>query len=383
MRAGTAQKRREEPVQRVASRAPKAAMQLGLAEGCALSQVLFQFPVTRTGKEVELSMFRIRWSLFLLALISFTTASAFVTTKFSATQVPTAATIPGASNSQQAASPKGPAEPEEQGLPEIAPEIARAFGFPITNSMVVSWVVALGLIIFAQFATRKMDRVPQGAQNFLEWLVAGLYKFLEGFLGPHLTKRTFWFFATIFIFILASNWMGLIPGVGTIGWGHATEHGFKVDEPFIRGANADVNLTFAMALVFFACWIVWSLQEIGLKGFVKELFAPKGDTTGPLKLLMVVVFFAAGCLEIISILFRPVSLSFRLYGNIFAGENLLDAMARLVPGFGWLVPIPFYFLELLMGLVQALVFMLLTAVFTLLMCQHEEKPASAPVPLKQ
>ena len=91
---------------------------------------------------------------------------------------------------------------------------------------------------------------------------------------------------------------------------------------------------------------------------------------------MVVVFFAAGCLEVISILFRPVSLTFRLYGNIFAGENLMEAMARLVPGFGWLIPIPFYFLELLMGLVQALVFMLLTAVFTMLMCAHEEAPTT-------
>ena len=87
---------------------------------------------------------------------------------------------------------------------------------------------------------------------------------------------------------------------------------------------------------------------------------------------MIVVFFAAGCLEIVSILFRPVSLSFRLYGNVFAGENMLEAMATIVPGLGWLLPIPFYFMELLVGLVQAMVFMLLTAVFTLLICQHEE-----------
>ena len=86
---------------------------------------------------------------------------------------------------------------------------------------------------------------------------------------------------------------------------------------------------------------------------------------------MIVVFFAVGCLEIISILFRPVSLSFRLYGNIFAGENMLEAMSKLVPGLGWLLPIPFYFMELLVGLVQALVFMLLTAVFTMLICPHE------------
>ena len=89
---------------------------------------------------------------------------------------------------------------------------------------------------------------------------------------------------------------------------------------------------------------------------------------------MVVVFFAAGCLEIVSILFRPISLSFRLYGNVFAGENMLEAMSTIVPGLGWLLPIPFYFMELLVGLVQALVFMLLTAVFTLLICQHEERP---------
>jgi F-type H+-transporting ATPase subunit a len=89
---------------------------------------------------------------------------------------------------------------------------------------------------------------------------------------------------------------------------------------------------------------------------------------------MVVVFFAAGLLEIVSILFRPVSLSFRLYGNIFAGENMLEAMSTMVPGLVWsvLLPIPFYFMELLVGLVQAVVFMLLTAVFTLLICQHEE-----------
>jgi len=267
-------------------------------------------------------------------------------------------------------------QPEEHGLSAKAVEIARPFNFPITNSMVVSWIVALGLIVFAQLATRNMRQVPSGAQNFLEWLVEGLYKFMVGIIGPHLAHRTFWFFATTFIFILSANWIGLIPGVGTLGWGHPTDHGFKIVQPLLRGANADVNMTLAMALVFFASWLVWSFREVGVRGFFKEIFAPKGESEGVLKALMVVVFFAAGCLEVVSILFRPISLSFRLYGNIFAGENLLEAMSRLVPGFGWLVPIPFYFLELLMGLVQALVFTLLTAVFTMLMCQHEtEQPA--------
>jgi F-type H+-transporting ATPase subunit a len=270
-----------------------------------------------------------------------------------------------------------PLKTEEHGLSAKAVEIARPFNFPITNSMVVSWIVALSLILFAQVATREMKQVPGGAQNFLEWLIEGLYKFMVGIIGPHLTQRTFWYFATIFIFILSANWVGLIPGVGSIGWGHTTSHGFRIEQPLFRGANADVNMTLAMALVFFASWIVWSFREVGVRGFFKELFAPKGDTEGPLKVLMVVVFFAAGCLEVVSILFRPISLTFRLYGNIFAGENLLEAMSKLVPGFGWLVPIPFYFLELLMGLVQALVFMLLTAVFTMLMCQHEDVPPVA------
>jgi len=263
-------------------------------------------------------------------------------------------------------------------MPAKPEEIGHIFGFPITNSMVVCWIVACGLILFAHRATRNMKQVPGGAQNLLEWLVEGLDKFMVGIVGPHLAERTFWFFATIFIFILAANWVGLIPGVGTIGWGHETPHGFTITQPLFRGANADVNMTLAMAMVFFACWILWSLQEVGAKGMFKELFAPKGEITGVLKPLMIAIFFASGCLEIISILFRPVSLTFRLYGNIFAGENMLHTMSTMVPGLGWLLPIPFYFLELLMGLVQALVFMMLTAVFTVLMCQHEaEKPAPA------
>jgi F-type H+-transporting ATPase subunit a len=142
------------------------------------------------------------------------------------------------------------AEPAHEELTRHAVEVARPLGFPISNSMVVTWIVAAGLIILARVATRDMKRVPDGVQNFLEWLIEGLYGFLEGVIGPHLIKRTFWFFATIFIFILAANWVGLIPGIGTIGWGHKTADGFKIDEPLLRGANADLNLTLAMALSF-------------------------------------------------------------------------------------------------------------------------------------
>jgi F-type H+-transporting ATPase subunit a len=280
-------------------------------------------------------------------------------------------------NQPEAASAQAGGAQQEHGLSESAVEIAQPFGFPITNSMLVTWIVAVGLIIFAQIATRNMKEVPKGAQNFWEWLVESLHNFLEGIIGRHLVNRTFWFFASIFIFILFCNWLGLLPGLGTIGWGHQTPEGFLVEQPFLRGANADLNMTLAMALVFFVCWLVWALREIGPIGFLLHLFAPKGETSGMLKLLMVVVFFAVGCLEVFSILFRPVSLSFRLYGNIFAGENMLEAMSKLIPQLGWLLPIPFYFMELLVGFVQALVFMLLTAVFTMLICQHEEGPEAA------
>ena len=266
---------------------------------------------------------------------------------------------------------------EHHGLPLYAVPLVDLGFFKITNSMVVTWVVALLLIIFAQRATRNIKRVPEGSQNFWEWLVESLYTFLEGIIGHDLVKKTFWFFATIFIMILACNWFGLVPGVGSIGWGEPGADGklHHIARPILRGANADLNMTLAMSMVFFVCWTIWALQANGPGGFILHIFGPKGDTTGALKVLMIAVFVLVGLLEVVSILFRPVSLSFRLYGNIFAGENMLEAMAVLVPWLGWLIPIPFYFMELLVGMVQALVFMLLTAVFTLLICQHDEEHA--------
>jgi F-type H+-transporting ATPase subunit a len=259
------------------------------------------------------------------------------------------------------------------GLPESAVRLGGEHGF-LSNSMIVTWVVAAALILFARLATRQIQDVPSGLQNFWEWMVESLRDFLEEIIGHDLVQKTFWFFASVFIFILFANWFGLVPGVGTIGWGtpDAEGHLHHISRPLLRGANADLNMTLAMSMVFFVCWTVWALQANGPGGFLLHLFGPKGDTTGALKVLMIAVFILVGLLEVVSILFRPVSLSFRLYGNIFAGENMLEAMARLVPALAWLIPVPFYFLEVLVGLVQALVFMLLTAVFTLLICTHEE-----------
>jgi F-type H+-transporting ATPase subunit a len=235
-------------------------------------------------------------------------------------------------------------------------------------------LVAGGIILVCQLATRNLKLVPSGLQNFVEWLVEALYSFLEGILGAHLVKRTFWFFATIFILILFTNWAGLIPGVGTISV--LVEGGHKV--PLLRGGNADLNMTLAMAVIFFVLWTYWALSENGLRGFVGHIFGAKGKFEGLMKVFMILIFLFVGVLEAISILFRPVSLSLRLFGNIFAGENILEAMMQVVPKWlAWLPPLPFYFLELLVGLIQALVFTLLTAVFLRLICEHDHSEEHA------
>jgi F-type H+-transporting ATPase subunit a len=268
------------------------------------------------------------------------------------------------------------ASESEPALPLKPAPLVQIGGFAITNSMLVTWFVAAAIIIFAQVATRNIRAIPTGIQNFWEWLVESLYNFLEGIIGRELVSKTFWFFATIFIFILFVNWFGLIPGVGTIGWGHTdpVSSVFYIDRPLLRGGNADLNMTTAMAAVFFVLWFVWAIQAQGVGGFLKHLFAPKGETSGILKILMLFIFFAVGWLEVISILFRPIALSFRLFGNIYAGESMLETLSSMMPALAWLIPIPFYFLEVLVGFVQALVFMLLTAVFTLLIAQHGPGP---------
>ena len=239
----------------------------------------------------------------------------------------------------------------------------------ITNSMFVTMIVALGIIIVAQLATRKVQLIPSGLQNFVEYLVEGLYGFFESIVGPQMVKQTFWFFGTIFIFILFSNWFGLIPGMGTMGWG-MDEHGHFA-QPLMRGVNADLNMTLAMAALFMALWLYWSLSAIGAGGFLRHIFNVKGHGAGFFGIFLVIVFIFVGVIEVVSIGVRPMALTFRLYGNVFAGENILETVMKLGgPYFGWLAVLPFYLLEILVGLVQALVFALLTSVFTALMCEH-------------
>lgn len=268
------------------------------------------------------------------------------------------------------------------GIGPVNPDSGKSF-ISITNSMIMLWIVAGVIIFVAQAATRNVKLIPSGLQNFVEWLVETLYNFFEGILGPKIVKQTFWFFGTVFILILFCNWSGLIPGVGTIGWKQIGPEELLIDSaghkdtfrPFFRGVNADLNMTMAMALVFAVMWFYWSIKEIDFKAFADHIFGAKGTFQGLMKILMVLLFFFVGIIEMFSILVRPVALMFRLYGNVFAGENILETLMMLdkVPSWlAWLPPLPFYFVELLVGFVQALVFALLTAVFLKLMTDHDD-----------
>jgi len=240
----------------------------------------------------------------------------------------------------------------------------------ISNSMIMVWLAAAIIIVFCRAATKKMALIPSGVQNFAEWLVESLYDFFGNILGEHLVKRTFWFFGATFLLILVVNYLGLFPGVGTMGTTDAHGH-YK---GLLRGGNADLNMTAAMAITFFLLWLYWSFTEIGVKNFFAHIFAPQGTFTGFMKVGMIVMFFLVGILEVVSIFIRPVALSFRLFGNIYGGEQTLEGLMALVPEkLAFLPALPFYFMELLVGLVQALVFTLLCAVFLKLMCDHGDE----------
>lgn len=263
---------------------------------------------------------------------------------------------------------------EPHTLPFQAPVVFEIGFFKVTNSMIAMWTVGALIILVAQLATRKISLIPSGLQNFAESVVEGLQGFLGGIMGEKLARETFWFFGSVFIFIMCANWMGLFPGVGTVGHKLIDEGGHEVGfVPWLRGANADINMTLGLACVFFLLWLFWSIKHNGVGGFLSHIFVYQGEGAGFMKMLLIVIFFLVGFLEVISIMIRPLSLTFRLYGNIYAGENLLELMLQMGGTyFGWLAALPFYFLELMVGAIQALVFTLLTAVFTGLMCHHEE-----------
>ncbi len=269
-----------------------------------------------------------------------------------------------------------------------AEKVFTLFGFlPVTNSLLTTWLVMAILITIAYLTTRKVKKVPQGLQNVFEAIIEGFLGLIEGVTGDSKRAREFFMYAfTIFMFVLFSNWMGLIPGVGSIGFfetatetthvesvvaenarepveveGHGETQAVAETEgteshggghggyfPLLRAGSSDLSFTLALAL----CTILY-VQYIGFKhlklGYLKKYL----NFSGPIQ-------FFVGILEIISEFAKIVSFSFRLFGNIFAGEVLLVVMIFLAP---YIVPIPFYGLEIFVGMVQALVFMMLTLVF--------------------
>ncbi len=268
------------------------------------------------------------------------------------------------------------------------------FGHVFTNSLLVAAIVAALILWFARRATKRMQLVPTSvSQNIFEAIIEALYDMLENIVGRHMVAKVFPLLATLFLFILASNWFGLLPGVGSIGFNPAHEgRGVmlslpEVQNPLLRPANADLNLTLGMALVFTVFWTYWSFKELGVGGFFSHIFGSKGNVTGIMKYVLAFIFFCVGVIEVVSIAFRPVSLSLRLFGNIYAGENLMHTMSdlgetmhlptALAYAMKIIVPIPFYFLEMLVGVVQALVFTLLCSVYIKLTTSHDEAHGEA------
>ena len=248
---------------------------------------------------------------------------------------------------------------------------------PITNSMVTSWVVSLFIIALIRLTVGKPKLIPGKGQIVIESIIGTVRSIIQPIVGKKVFFPSFWLLSGLFFFILLHNVSGLFPGVGTIGQGHEVDGHFTVTQPLIRPGNADLNMTLALALVSMACWLYLIFRYAGTKAILFDLFgtkAKKRDVGTVIYYCLVPLFLAVGIIEILSIVFRPVSLTFRLFGNVFGGESLLHEMFVLGDkvGLAWVIPVPFYFMELLIGIVQALVFMLLVAVYIGLICNHPE-----------
>ncbi len=205
---------------------------------------------------------------------------------------------------------------------------------PVTNSIFSAWITMAVLVGASILATRRMKLVPTGFQNLVEYIIELLLGVCETTAGRR-GRQFLPVVATAFLFILFSNWMGLLPGYG--------------DTPWLRSSNSDLNVTASMAIIVFFLVQGWAIKSQGIPRYLKEFVAPN-----PLHLL--------------SELSRPLSLAFRLFGNIFAGEVLLATMAGLIP---LAVPSVFFGLEIFVGIVQALIFSMLTLVFlTIATTQH-------------
>ena len=213
---------------------------------------------------------------------------------------------------------------------------------PVTNTMLTAWVVMLGLVIVALLVSRNIKKNPGKFQNFIEIIIEGLINFFTTIAGSReVAIRFFPIAATIFLFVLASNWMGVLPGVGSIGY-YAQEAGETEFIPLFRSVYSDINMTLALALIVVILSHLYGLFTVGIKHHLGKFIILKSP-----------IAFFTGILEIISELSKIISLSFRLFGNIFAGEVLLIIVGSLVP---YLATVPFLGLELFVGFIQAIIF---------------------------
>ena len=271
-----------------------------------------------------------------------------------------------------------------------AEPIGKLGGFTITNTLLATWLTMAVLLLLFKKATTNMQMVPRGVQNFLELAVEALLKFAMGTAGERNGRRFFPLIATIFFFVITNSWLSLLPGFSTIGPIHhvsgeheavpfaavgpiavllpnsqpiqAGQHGPAGSiegelVPLLRGANTDLNTTLAIAVTAMVFVQLWGFQANGF-GYLSKFISLKRLMKGDI--MFGLIEFFVGIMELIGEFARVISFTFRLFGNMFAGEVLLAVIVFLVP---WILVLPFYGLELFVGFVQALVFAGLTLVF--------------------
>jgi len=225
--------------------------------------------------------------------------------------------------------------------------------FPVTNAFLIGVIVSLFLILLMQKVVRNKTLVPRGAQNVIESVFEALLNLIESVTQDKKQARQFFpLVATIFLFVLFVNWIGLFPGLGTVGLLHG-EGSHATIIPFLRSNSADLNFTLALSLITVFMVQLTGITALGVvrygkKFFVSPFHKPYGIGT------------LVGVLELVSEIGKTISFTFRLFGNVFAGEVLLTVMLHLVPFF---LPLPFLFLEIFVGFIQAIVFSMLTLVF--------------------
>lgn len=267
-------------------------------------------------------------------------------------------------------------------VPMAAPTLFHIGPLPVTNTIVVTWIILAFIFAVIKLGTRKLSLVPTGLQNLLEMVVEGLEDMTKGLLEPKVVHWCFPLVATFFLFILIANLTDLLPGFGSIGYGKPAAHSSlpfaleHADVPWFRPPTADANTTVALSGIFFIMSTIWAVRYNGFGGLLKHVFGIKGGITGAAAIPLSLVFLFVGLIEVISIAIRPVALAMRLYGNIYGGESVLTIMLPMLP-LG-LAAVPFYFLELIVAVVQALVFTMLCIAFIGTLCMHieEESPAA-------